>query len=1043
MGVYSWDAGAGDWSDPGDWVGGLPNGDAADVTIANPGAYAVTIGAAEHFTADSVTLANAGAALDLAGTLALSGTLAAFDLASGTLALGGTLAGGTLTVAQGARLTDDGGGLSGTSYDFQFGSDLYLNGDALTLGGGGTFEGDAQGGTLDLTGPVQLRYTGASGTTLTITGTATQENAGIVLDSDHGGGASVLAIAAGATFVGGNLGGFFSDVFIGIYGYQSGLMVNAGLFEEVNQSVMAVDAAFSNASTGTVLAASGGLLQFDGNLANAGTLIATSGGYLVANEAITGTGMLLDDGGVLALFGSVAAGETVSLAGTGNTLVLGGSDDQVEGFTLGDAIDLYGLTWTSFTYVAGVGLEVSGNGITDTIDLAGSFNVGNFALSEVPNGGRSNVHNNTQINFVENNGIGGAAVTLLPGMPEVTISAALNTSGIVGTYAMTVYGARQVDMVAAAVFAPAGANVTVLNMALIDTDTSGSFNAGIVLGSAGTVENAGTMISAAGVEVFGAAAGAYVENTGIMAATLGAGIYLQADGAALNLGTLRAALDGLQLAGGGYGYNAGAMTATNGMVLGGGAGGYAYNAGGITAASVGMDLLSFDTAVNAGTIIAGTAGILLQAGLGAQPPDYRMIAYNYGLISAASGIVLANGVGGYVYNSGSIVAARNGIDLASGLAVNLGTIGAGGAGISLSSGQGYNYGRISAVNGILGGNYAYNAGGITATGDGLAILAPGSAANAGTIFAGSAGLYLGSGGIAYNYGFLSAAIGIAMAGGGTVIEDGVIEGARYAVSFAPGFADRLVIDPGASISGSVSGGGGVLELAAGGPAGAISAGQFGDFGTIQVDAGALWTISGSFAAALVNDGRIQDSKTGPVTIGGPVSGTGTMALAKGELTLNGGVAARQTIAFSGTGETLALGDPAACLGKIEKFAIGDTIDLTGVSLAAITSTHFAGGVLTLGGASGSIALSFVNPAKFGGDVFLLTAEGAGTAITLGKAKGMALLAPAAAGAYAWLPVPGMAYAPAPPATVSSAVSAGWLMNYPRSDRLLPVVTLHP
>jgi len=237
--------------------------------------------------------------------------------------------------------------------------------------------------------------------------------------------------------------------------------------------------------------------------------------------------------------------------------------------------------------------------------------------------------------------------------------------------------------------------------------------------------------------------------------------------------------------------------------------------------------------------------------------------------------------------------------------------------------------------------------------------------------------------------------GIALAAGGTVINTGTIIGTKYAVSFASGFDNRLVINAASVIEGQVNGGGGSLELAVDGASvgffGGSMQSQFGDFGAWQIDTGAIWDFTGKVTiggiGGLLNDGTIRESARDSLTIDVPLTGKGVVDLSKEPLTLNGSVAAGQDISFTGTGEELALGDPKAFQGKIEKFKLDDTIDLTSIKLSAILGTSFAKGVLTLTEASGKLTFTFANPASFGGDEFALFADGRGTGITLAPAAG--------------------------------------------------------
>ena len=126
--------------------------------------------------------------------------------------------------------------------------------------------------------------------------------------------------------------------------------------------------------------------------------------------------------------------------------------------------------------------------------------------------------------------------------------------------------------------------------------------------------------------------------------------------------------------------------------------------------------------------------------------------------------------------------------------------------------------------------------------------------NAGSITGPDEGVDLTAGGSVTNQsgGTISAKFGIYGNGGAvTVVNAGTIIGSDYAVKFAADSANRLIVDPGAVVTGKVSGGGGVLELASAASAGALSG--FGtsitNFSTLQFDSGAQWTVSGNDSAS--------------------------------------------------------------------------------------------------------------------------------------------------------------------------------------------------
>jgi fibronectin-binding autotransporter adhesin len=141
-----------------------------------------------------------------------------------------------------------------------------------------------------------------------------------------------------------------------------------------------------------------------------------------------------------------------------------------------------------------------------------------------------------------------------------------------------------------------------------------------------------------------------------------------------------------------------------------------------------------------------------------------------------------------------------------------------------------------------------------ATSQGIFLYGPGMVANAGLISAGNVGIYLAAGGSVTNAatGTIFGAGGVWMQQPGTVINAGTITGTNAgfgAVSFeAYTYNNRLIVDPGASFNGNVSGGGGVLELAEGsGGAGTLTGlgGSITNFNTLQFDPQADWTVAGN------------------------------------------------------------------------------------------------------------------------------------------------------------------------------------------------------
>ena len=191
---------------------------------------------------------------------------------------------------------------------------------------------------------------------------------------------------------------------------------------------------------------------------------------------------------------------------------------------------------------------------------------------------------------------------------------------------------------------------------------------------------------------------------------------------------------------------------------------------------------------------------------------------------------------------------------------------------------------------------------------------------------------------------------------------GTIIGTADAVTFAAGYNDLLVIDPGASFSGLTDGGnlaGGsyvtTMELASGASTGTLTGlgGQYIDFGQITVDAGAQWTLANvdiiaagvtltdhgtlTSAGLLLNDGLIVTDPSS-IVLDGSVQGSGTIDIGTdSDVTLNGGAALEQSIGFTDNTGTLGPGDTIDFAGTIDGFVPGDTIELTGVADATLAN----------------------------------------------------------------------------------------------------------
>lgn len=112
-------------------------------------------------------------------------------------------------------------------------------------------------------------------------------------------------------------------------------------------------------------------------------------------------------------------------------------------------------------------------------------------------------------------------------------------------------------------------------------------------------------------------------------------------------------------------------------------------------------------------------------------------------------------------------------------------------------------------------------------------------------------------------------------------------------------------------------------------------------GSIAVTAGSELVMAGATVASLVNDGLIYAG--GSVDIAGSLGGSGTILIERGLLEF--AQAASATVAFAGSGVTIAVDSPAQFQGVVAGFGAGDTLLLKG--LAANAGTVVNGNTLLL------------------------------------------------------------------------------------------------
>ena len=206
----------------------------------------------------------------------------------------------------------------------------------------------------------------------------------------------------------------------------------------------------------------------------------------------------------------------------------------------------------------------------------------------------------------------------------------------------------------------------------------------------------------------------------------------------------------------------------------------------------------------------------------------------------------------------------------------------------------------SSVTNLLGGTISatsnraiyFNAAG-TLTNSGI-ILAP-------TLSNQQIGVLMENGGVIINNagGTISGYIGAVLIGTSTVINAGAISAkstSAFAVELGAGAGSKVVVDPGATFFGGVSGGLGTLELASATSSGTLSMTNFTSFSTIKFDAGSQWTIIGGTTAL---SGSIQGwTSNDTIDLTGFVATSETYA--SGALVLTNTAAAHTTLHFSGS-----------------------------------------------------------------------------------------------------------------------------------------------
>jgi len=452
-------------------------------------------------------------------------------------------------------------------------------------------------------------------------------------------------------------------------------------------------------------------------------------------------------------------------------------------------------------------------------------------------------------------------------------------------------------------------------------------------------------------------------------------------------------------------------------------------------------MASVALALHSGGLLSNQSTGIIAGNNGVQITNAAGTVVNAGSIAGTAGIAVSLAAGGSVTNQASahITASLHGVAIAgaAGTVTNAGVISVGSKAVYL-----YEGGKVTNLSGgTLSGFVGVK----------LATSAPGTVVNAGYIYGSNNGIYLRDGGVVTNQlgGTISSAaraIYVNGFGAATVTNAGFISGTVAAVRFTAGFADRLIVDPGASFSGSVYGGNSIgsstvstLELASGTAAGTLSGlgSEVLRFGDITIDSGATWTLSADTVGSgysITDSGTLTN--TGVLLSAITTSGVAVVTNAASATISAGGTAA----VYLGTYGTLVNAGLLASTGT--STAASAVRATSGIQLVTNTSSgslsgygfglDLAGDVETLSNAGRITASGTAGTGAFlgGGSPYVTNASGG----TIAGAKyGLHLAAPAAtllnAGLLTASGTAGLGLADSSSGSYASNASSGTIAGY--------------
>ncbi|MDR3473758.1 MAG: Ig-like domain-containing protein [Devosia sp.] len=715
----------------------------------------------------------------------------------------------------------------------------------------------------------------------------------------------------------------------------------------------------SNAGTVTSSQGTGISLAGSGTITNAGLI---SGQY----------GVKLHDGGSLTnAFGGTIAG--TGTAGTLNT----GSGIYIAGAT--GAVANYG-TITGNNHR---GIFIKGGG--SVMNAAGGY-IGGVSEGVYFQSVAGTVTNAGSINATGTNGCG----VYLEGSGSMTNTATGRVTGAkFGVFLENATGTLTNDGIIAANYDGVvfGLGGSVTNA--VGASISGGQGVYIKYREPGTVTNSGTIIGTSSAAIDLGDGGTVTNNVGGVIMGAQDGVFVtKAGGTVVNDGTIAAvSYHGVDLVVGGSITNAaGAYIygGSSGVYVGTGASGTITNAGLISASATsgaGADLEDGGSLTNETTgVIKGVAdGVFMTGG--------ASTTTNMGSISALDGVVFE--AGGIITNDAlaSITGQSVGVFIqgGAGTLVNAGIISAtasGSTGVDIEAG--------GSVANNRGGSISGSSFGVFLTGGASTITNAGSISSVNNV-----AIQLSAGGVVGNAagGSISGpGFGVVIYGGaGTITNAGTISGGVSAARFYGSGANRLIVDPGAVFTGNVIGEAGTntLELAAGtGTIGGISStGTFQGFGTLAVDSGANWTLTGTDAVATVaNAGTL--AVAGSLDISAAIATTSSglflldsaatleVAAALGANTQMSFLSASELVVDSFASFGAGVGTAGYTGSLLENFGTLDSIDLKGFGVAGVAANfNSTSGLLQFANSAGQLATLNFNVASLGSGAFHEATDG--------------------------------------------------------------------